>query len=606
MSCTSPWDWSLNSQHTQELTSIADWAKSMIPQPSISASQWGLLLNQYQNIQNPVVARGEGYEAIRKTRHDLLKKKFESFQFLENETLNDIITRYYRLMCEVYSGGVRVSQQEMVARFADALPPKWGSFIEQLKHTGTLNTVNIYEFIEKLEHKNDQEIRKTPRALVPQNTEMYLSGFGPSASSSSGSVQQPKLQTAFVSNTSSFPFPQSTAVSQPQFDPRSCIPVPTQPQPQPQVSTTKPQFDQSVDCGTDIQLGNGDQTRTAFYVEIVKHVNDGQSSEDDNSSGYSGSSDEESNLNERIDSEANDLSNEADKKSGLIEKADATSKEMEKILTEDGSFSSQTVSMTNVTASSSQVKVETPSICSECAKMKHECVELRRESETVHSHNQSLVIELAKCKEANMALTQNEKEFKTVIETLKKSVSELNKVVYHKQVSINDYINLVEETKKQLAIAQCEHDAIKQKLDSYSNSQFVLDHIIEVQQPKGNQKGIGYKKCPPPLMNNYTKMPDEEEMPRYEPSVPLDVEEFATGLGFKPDNSSEGSSDNKEKSSCASNQSPPTIEECDSSDDESDVNEQDESLDDAKGVEIPIENHILCDPPTPCNLLPRK
>ena len=121
--------------------------------------------------------------------------------------------------------------------------------------------------------------------------------------------------------------------------------------------------------------------------------------------------------------------------------------------------------MTNVTASSSQVKVETPSICSECAKMKHECVELRRESETVHSHNQSLVIELAKCKEANMALTQNEKEFKTVIKTLKKSVSELNKVVYHKQVSINDYINLVEETKKQLAIAQCEHDAIKQKLE---------------------------------------------------------------------------------------------------------------------------------------------
>ncbi|MFS7978478.1 hypothetical protein Hanom_Chr10g00915951 [Helianthus anomalus] len=65
-------------------------------------------------------------------------------------------------------------------------------------------------------------------------------------------------------------------------------------------------------------------------------------------------------------------------------------------------------------------------------------------------------------------------------------------------------------------------------------------------------------------------MPDEEDMPRYEPSVPLDYEEVTTGLGFKPDNSSEGSSDNKEKSSCASNQSPPTIEDCDSSDDESD------------------------------------
>ncbi|KAJ0872021.1 putative transcription factor interactor and regulator CCHC(Zn) family [Helianthus annuus] len=372
-----------------------------------------------------------------------------------------------------------------------------------------------------------------------------------------------------------------------------------QAQPQPQVSTTQPQFNPSVDCGPTIQLGNGDQTRTAFYAEIVKNVNDGESSGKDDSSGYSGSSDEESNLNERTDSEADNLSNDADKKSDLIKKADATSKEMEKILTEDGSFSSQTAFMANVTASTSQVKSETPSICSDCAKMKHECAKLKRESETVHSHNQSLVIELSKCEEANMALTRNEKDFKSVIKTPKKSVSGLNKVVYHKQVSINNYVNIVEETKKELAIAKCEHDAIKQKLESYSNSRFVLDHIIDVQQLKGNVKGVGYKACPPPLRHNYTKMPDEEDMPRYEPSVPLDYEEVTTGLGFKPDSSSEGSSDNKEKSSCASNQSPPTIEDYDSSDDESDVSDQDESLDETKGVEIPIENHILCDPPTP-------
>ncbi|KAJ0586897.1 putative transcription factor interactor and regulator CCHC(Zn) family [Helianthus annuus] len=345
------------------------------------------------------------------------------------------------------------------------------------------------------------------------------------------------------------------------------------------------------------------QTGTAFLAEIVKNVNDGESSGNDDSSGYSGSSDEESNLNEGTDSEADNLSNDAKEtkgqKSDLIKKADATSKEMEKILTEDGSFSSQIAFVANVTASTSQVQSKTPSICSDCADMKLKCAELKRESETVHSHNQSLVIELSKCKEANMALTRNEKDFKSVIETLKKSVSELNKVVYHKQVSINDYINLVEETKKELAIAKCEHDAIKQKLESYSNSRFVFDHIIDVQQLKGNVKGVGYKACQPPLRHNYTKMPDEDDMPRFEPSVPLDYEDVTTGLGFKTDNSSEGSSDNKEKSSCASNQSPPTIEDYDSSDDESDVSDQDESLDETKGVEIPIENHILCDPPTP-------
>ncbi|MFS7913668.1 hypothetical protein Hanom_Chr02g00144371 [Helianthus anomalus] len=192
MSCTSPWDWSTDSQPVQKPTSMAEYLASTIPrqQQSISASQWALLSNQNQNIQNLLVARGEGNSSTRKIRHDLLKKKFESFHFLENETLNDITTRYYHLMCEMYYFGVLASQQEMVARFADALLPKWSPFIELLKHTG------------KLEHKNDEEIRKAKRIPAPQNTEMYLAGFKQLASSSS--VQQPKLQTAFVSNTSSF------------------------------------------------------------------------------------------------------------------------------------------------------------------------------------------------------------------------------------------------------------------------------------------------------------------------------------------------------------------------------------------------------------------
>ncbi|KAJ0619719.1 hypothetical protein HanHA89_Chr02g0074431 [Helianthus annuus] len=292
MSCTSPWDWSLDSR-SQEIITAVDWAKNMFPPPSINPSQWALVTNQSQSLQNllisesetgsnnrppklnhmndfpswkcrfhtyvqgqstdlwmcfvnafidnletrastsegyanmleddkkayelekkafatlskdiyhqfsyckttkalwdALVARGEGNAAARKSRHDLLKKEFDSFQFLENETLNDMITRFYHLISEMCAYGVAATQQDMVNRIADALPPKWSSFIELLKHTKTLESVNIYEFIQKMEHKNDEEIRKAKRSPAPQNTEMYLPGFD--AIARSAAAQQPK------------------------------------------------------------------------------------------------------------------------------------------------------------------------------------------------------------------------------------------------------------------------------------------------------------------------------------------------------------------------------------------------------------------------------
>ncbi|KAJ0567203.1 hypothetical protein HanIR_Chr06g0282101 [Helianthus annuus] len=66
---------------------------------------------------------------------------------MENETLYEMATRYYHLISEMHSYKVQATQQEMVMRFAEALPPKWSQFIDLLKHTGALDTVSIYEFV---------------------------------------------------------------------------------------------------------------------------------------------------------------------------------------------------------------------------------------------------------------------------------------------------------------------------------------------------------------------------------------------------------------------------------------------------------------------------
>ncbi|MFS7966246.1 hypothetical protein Hanom_Chr09g00771611 [Helianthus anomalus] len=150
--------------------------------------------------------------------------------------------------------------------------------------------------------------------------------------------------------------------------------------------------------------------------------------------------------------------------------------------------------------------------------------------------------------------------------------------------------------KKKLACAKCEHNAIKLKLDSYSNSRFVLDHIVDVQKKKGGIKCIGYKACPSLVRHKYTKIPDDEDMPHFEPTVSLNFAEFTASLGFtKGASSSQSQSNQVNDSNSANNQSPPIIEDCDSSDEDSDEDKPEQSETVTKEENIPLENHNLCD-----------
>ncbi|MFS7934974.1 putative transcription factor interactor and regulator CCHC(Zn) family [Helianthus anomalus] len=172
-------------------------------------------------------------------------------------------------------------------------------------------------------------------------------------------------------------------------------------------------------------------------------------------------------------------------------------------------------------------------------------------------------------------------------------------MVSRKQTDINLYISRLEIMQKEMACVRTESEAIQLKLDSYLSSSYVLHHIIDVQKEKRDVTCIGYKKCPPPVRHNFDAMPDEEDRTFFEPSVPLDVKEFATGLGYKKEVSSDS---DVSADTCASsaelNQNPPVvIEDADSSDDESDDAVLAKSDAVIKDEDIPLENHILCDHP---------
>ncbi|KAJ0604247.1 putative transcription factor interactor and regulator CCHC(Zn) family [Helianthus annuus] len=383
-------------------------------------------------------------------------------------------------------------------------------------------------------------------------------------------------------------------------------------------------------CDWSIQLSSDAPDGTACFAEVVKDLNHasggessangGESSEDEDSSGYSRSSDEESSSSgdDHVD-DTSSVSVNADVDELLEESAAGTHRRS--ILVDQAAYSSSSLHsafMANVDSSSSQANMSElqgkhdalqaslfdlqdkhVSLNAKWCELQSKHEALQDKYDVTFIHNQKLTVDLSKCTEANMFYENHEKEFKSVIEKLKKDKTELTKMVSRKQTDINLYITRLEIMQKEMACVKTESEAILLKLDSYLSSSYVLDHIIDVQKKKRDITCIGYKKCPPPVRHNYDAMPDEEDRTFFEPSVPLDVKEFATGLGYKKEVSSDSDvSADACVSSIETNQDPPIIiEDADSSDDESDDTNPAKSDAVIKEEDIPLENHILCDPP---------
>ncbi|KAM0072105.1 putative transcription factor interactor and regulator CCHC(Zn) family [Helianthus debilis subsp. tardiflorus] len=293
-------------------------------------------------------------------------------------------------------------------------------------------------------------------------------------------------------------------------------------------------------CDWSIQLSGDAPDGTACYAEVLKDLahtsggesstNGGESSEDEDSSSYSRSSDEESsgsgdeNVGETssssIDADIHELLEEAaaktDRRSILVDQAAYTLSSLHSAFMANVDSSSSQVKCTDLEANMSELQGKHDALQASLFDLqdkhgslsakwcelqsKHEA--LQEKYDVTFIHNQKLTVDLSKCTEANMFYENHEKEFKSVIETLKKDKTELTKMVSRKQTDINLYISRLEDMQKEMACVKTESDAIQLKLDSYLSSSYVLDHIIDVQKTKWDVTCIGYKKCPPPVRHN--------------------------------------------------------------------------------------------------------
>ncbi|KAJ0752168.1 hypothetical protein HanPI659440_Chr09g0321251 [Helianthus annuus] len=119
---------------------------------------------------------------------------------MEKESFGDLTSRFYHLLTELNNYGIVITQEEVVIKFVDSLPVQWNGFLEILKYSGTLATTNINDFVQLLENKDQEEIRKEKRIPVQQNPDMYYGNCGGSSTAAKPAPHAP-LQTTFVTST---------------------------------------------------------------------------------------------------------------------------------------------------------------------------------------------------------------------------------------------------------------------------------------------------------------------------------------------------------------------------------------------------------------------
>ena len=152
------------------------------------------------------------------------------------------------------------------------------------------------------------------------------------------------------------------------------------------------------------------------------------------------------------------------------------------------------------------------------------CLDHQGHITCLKEHNQNLVDDLTRCTEANRVLKSNENDFKHKIKALTKDLSEIKKLVVNKQDTIYAYLDTIDQTKRLLATTQCDFETLKKNLESYSNSSYIIDHIVKSQITKGSNHGVGYNACPPPIHNNFTKIPNEDKIIDFQVTTPLVVD----------------------------------------------------------------------------------
>ncbi|KAJ0699178.1 hypothetical protein HanRHA438_Chr10g0436601 [Helianthus annuus] len=143
-----------------------------------------------------------GSQEMIKNKKSLLKKEFDLFRGLKNESTKQIIERYCNLLVNMRRVSINKDNEELIEKLADTLPHEtWGTYLMMLRNKKGFNTLTLSKFIEKLEAQ-EMEQRKIVRMKDFDGEQdiglYYKTGLNEKTTSFS-----PKVETAFNAKNSS-------------------------------------------------------------------------------------------------------------------------------------------------------------------------------------------------------------------------------------------------------------------------------------------------------------------------------------------------------------------------------------------------------------------
>ncbi|KAJ0895629.1 putative transcription factor interactor and regulator CCHC(Zn) family [Helianthus annuus] len=142
-----------------------------------------------------------GSQEMIKNKKSLLKKDFDLFHGLKNESTKQIIERYCNLLVNMKRVSINKDNEELIEKLADTLPREtWGTYLMMLRNKKGFNNLTLSKFIEKLEAQEMEQIKISKMKVFDGEQDIglyYKAGLNEKTNMS------PKVETAFNSKNSS-------------------------------------------------------------------------------------------------------------------------------------------------------------------------------------------------------------------------------------------------------------------------------------------------------------------------------------------------------------------------------------------------------------------